>query len=75
MIFVIFLGFNWYTGKQQAKVAAERARIDSLAAVKAAETQALEETVIKASEEIATSDTTATKAVEERTRMIMGDML
>ncbi len=75
LIFVIFLGFNWYTGKQQAKVAAERARIDSLAAVKAAETQALEETVIKASEEIATSDTTATKAVEERTRMIMGDML
>ena len=38
LIFLIFLGFNWYTGRQQAEVAAERARVDSINAAKTAST-------------------------------------
>ncbi len=75
LIFLIFLGFNWYTGRQQAEVAAERARVDSINAAKTAETLALEETIVKANENVAMNDSTATRAIEDRTRMIMGDML
>ena len=75
LIFLIFLGFNWYTGRQQAEVAAERARVDSINAAKAAETLALEETIVKANENVAMNDSTATRAIEDRTRMMMGDML